>query len=847
MKTIWYVTLFAACALGAQAGTFTPELMLQSEGVGEVRFTPDGSRLYYDRQLPYHARASFDLDLDWRRGLSVLHVTGRDGGEAVPLARDEGDRTWYLDTSPSGRYVLFGWLDGGVQRIGVLDHVTGTERRLQVNGSAVAGQDTYAWLSDTVVLVASQSDEQQRAFVSPRSWESEVIHALERRTREGREASVTVSGGGRYLAPDRRQRRIRMVRVDVATGEAETVAEDVFLPVHNSAPGGRRVAWLREVGHFNVIGLSTPLNVMTTSQRRELVIYDENSGLHVVPGCDGCTVDRGGTMRWSPSGDQLLFSARYRDGDRLGYRYYIYDARDQSVSQFQPRGLDFEVVNDMRRQALYLPLTWLDDGHFAVRTWDRDAGEEGDQDYRWHLVGRDGTVIRELTDGLPRTGREALRSPVAVHRGDLLMLAGGRLWRVDQQARALPLTPPLEGEVQRYCAPPGVLREIPGMPCEVVHLEDADAHARSIVLDVKREGASSSELWLLDLESEPGGFTRLEVPTADTEVVEASVAAGAAVYLQQDREGAALVMVRSDGTRHLLWRFNTHLSDVRAPARVRLDRREPGESEDRHDWLLLPPGHRDGQRHPLLVYFYPETNYGPELEEHDLRQVSFLNLNLAAAKGYAVLLASMRISPPGSAGEPMREMHEQLIRAAENAVARGYADPERWALFGHSFGGYGVNSVITQTGRFKAAIASASSSNLFTSYGSGMHVQPATGTHDRPASGAIWAEGQGRMAGPPWENVERYARNSPVLHADRITTPLLLVHGDRDSAHVNEAEQLFLALQRLGRDVQFVRYWGEAHHLQSPANIIDLWERIDAFLAGHLGQPGTTDEAEGQH
>src|SRR5690606_8267274 len=137
---------------------------------------------------------------------------------------------------------------------------------------------------------------------------------------------------------------------------------------------------------------------------------------------------------------------------------------------------------------------------------------------------------------------------------------------------------------------------------------------------------------------------------------------------------------------------------------------------DRHDWLLLPPALRPGERRPLLVFFYPENEYGRELDEFDLRHVSFLNMSLAAAPGHVVLLASMRIAPPGAPdSSPMREMHGQLIRAAENAVRAGYADPRRWAIIGHSYGGYGVNSVLTQTDRFRAAIALAGPSNMTSS------------------------------------------------------------------------------------------------------------------------------------
>src|SRR3546814_8220481 len=87
------------------------------------------------------------------------------------------------------------------------------------------------------------------------------------------------------------------------------------------------------------------------------------------------------------------------------------------------------------------------------------------------------------------------------------------------------------------------------------------------------------------------------------------------------------------------------------------------------------------------------------------------------------MMASMKKSDYGTdGGNPMREMHEQLIRAAETAVAKGYVDPRRWAIMGHSYGGYGTNSVITQTDRFKAAISLDGPANLTRGYRSEEHT-----------------------------------------------------------------------------------------------------------------------------
>ncbi len=90
------------------------------------------------------------------------------------------------------------------------------------------------------------------------------------------------------------------------------------------------------------------------------------------------------------------------------------------------------------------------------------------------------------------------------------------------------------------------------------------------------------------------------------------------------------------------------------------------------------------------------------------------------------------------------------------------------------------------------------------------------------------------MGGPPWQDAQRYVRNSPLFQAERVETPLLIIQGDMDYVPLQQGEQFFSALYRQGKRARFVRYWGEGHVFQSPANIRDMWEEVygwfDEFL-----------------
>jgi dipeptidyl aminopeptidase/acylaminoacyl peptidase len=145
---------------------------------------------------------------------------------------------------------------------------------------------------------------------------------------------------------------------------------------------------------------------------------------------------------------------------------------------------------------------------------------------------------------------------------------------------------------------------------------------------------------------------------------------------------------------------------------------------------------------------------------------------------------------------------------------------------GHSYGGYSVYGLITQTQRFKAAVGYAGFTDLLSLYGS---LDPRYRFNDvsNPIWGPYYLESQqARMGVPPWKDLERYLRNSPYVHADKVTTPLLMIHGDVDVMPLSQAEQFFIALNRLGKRAKLVRYLGEGHVVESPGNTIDLWEHI---------------------
>jgi dipeptidyl aminopeptidase/acylaminoacyl peptidase len=254
--------------------------------------------------------------------------------------------------------------------------------------------------------------------------------------------------------------------------------------------------------------------------------------------------------------------------------------------------------------------------------------------------------------------------------------------------------------------------------------------------------------------------------------------------------------------------------------------------------LVLPAGHQQGKRYPLVTWLYPgwmvtDTSYVPFL--YDKQSVSSLNLVPLISRGVGLLIPSLPLPPDGETADPYLELPKGVMPAVDRAIELGFADPDRLALMGHSFGGYATFSLVSYTHRFKAAFAMAGPSNLVSKYGEYFPGQRYYDyAHEELFGPALAESGQTRMGRPPWGDLFRYMRNSPISFADRVQTPLMIIQGDMDYVSLQQGEEFFNAMYRLGKEAHFVRYWGEGHVIDSPANIRDLWQRIFAWLDQHL-------------
>lgn len=234
--------------------------------------------------------------------------------------------------------------------------------------------------------------------------------------------------------------------------------------------------------------------------------------------------------------------------------------------------------------------------------------------------------------------------------------------------------------------------------------------------------------------------------------------------------------------------------------------------------LLTPPGYvppspgQAAKKIPLLVYCHGGPIGGVTLGifpqfMHVPGQIDPYPAEAFASAGYAVLFPMPRGgSGYGEAGHRMiindwgGPDYKDIMAGVDQLIAQGIADGDRLGVMGASYGGYMTNWIVTQTPRFKAATAGASIADLSDLY-------------YLTDGGDLMAE----YYQLPWQNPEGYARSSPLTHAAKVTTPILISHGDRDPrVPLATAQKFFRALQAHGKTAEMDIYPRGGHVFYEP-------------------------------
>ncbi len=239
-------------------------------------------------------------------------------------------------------------------------------------------------------------------------------------------------------------------------------------------------------------------------------------------------------------------------------------------------------------------------------------------------------------------------------------------------------------------------------------------------------------------------------------------------------------------------------------------------------WLVLPESASAASPAPLLLWVH-----GGPMSSWNAWSWRW-NPWLMAARGYAVLLPDPALSTGYGQEFIARGYHDwgarpfaDIMAVTEPVLARPDIDADRAGMMGGSYGGYMANWMAGHTDRFKAIVSHAGLWALDQMFG----------TTDHPM---FWRP----QFGDPLTQPEMYEANSPHRHIERIRTPMLVIHGDKDyRVPVSEALRLWWDLSRYGAEAKFLYFPDENHWILAPGHARIWYETVFAFLAEHmLGQ-----------
>ncbi|MFQ5606130.1 MAG: prolyl oligopeptidase family serine peptidase [bacterium] len=252
--------------------------------------------------------------------------------------------------------------------------------------------------------------------------------------------------------------------------------------------------------------------------------------------------------------------------------------------------------------------------------------------------------------------------------------------------------------------------------------------------------------------------------------------------------------------------------------------------------LYKPENFDPEKKYPMIVYFYERNSHNLHRHWTPEAHRSIINFTFYVSRGYVVFVPDI----PYRVGYPGESALNAVLPGVTHLIKQGFVDEKNIGVQGHSWGGYQIAFMVTRTNIFKAAEAGAPVSNMISAYG---------GIRWRTGRSRMfqYERTQSRIGGSLWEYPMRYMENSPIFWADKIETPLLIMHNDHDGAVPwYQGIELFVALRRLGKPVWMINYNDEPHWPTKFHNKKDWQIRLQQFFDHYLkGAPAPVWLKEG--
>ncbi|MDY3561534.1 prolyl oligopeptidase family serine peptidase [Gemmata sp. JC673] len=241
--------------------------------------------------------------------------------------------------------------------------------------------------------------------------------------------------------------------------------------------------------------------------------------------------------------------------------------------------------------------------------------------------------------------------------------------------------------------------------------------------------------------------------------------------------------------------------------------------------LVKPENFDPSKKYPMVVYIYERLSENLHtFRAPNVVRGQVINPTFYASNGYLVLMPDIAYK----IGAPGQSAIKCVLPAIQAVADKGYVNEKAIGINGQSWGGYQIAYMVTQTNRFKAAVAGAPVANMVSAYDG---IRWGTGLPRQ----FQYEKTQSRIGATLWEAPMKYIENSPVFMADRVETPLLMIHNDQDDAVPwYQGIEYYLALRRLGKEVYLLNYNGEPHNLAKKSAARDFAMRMFQFFEHHL-------------
>lgn len=244
-----------------------------------------------------------------------------------------------------------------------------------------------------------------------------------------------------------------------------------------------------------------------------------------------------------------------------------------------------------------------------------------------------------------------------------------------------------------------------------------------------------------------------------------------------------------------------------------------------HEGMLYKPSNFDiKQKYPLLVNFYEKSSDRLHRHRAPFPHRSTINYSFYVSKGYVIFNPDIHYK----IGYPGESCYNSVMSGLDVVIDMGFIDEENIGVQGHSWGGYQIAHLLTKTNKFKCAESGAPVVNMFSAYG-----------------GIRWRSGlsrmfqyehtQSRIGGTIWDSKDLYEENSPIFNMDKVQTPVLIMHNDKDGAVPwYQGIEYFVALRRLDKPAWLLNYNNEPHWPVKRQNRIDFNIRMAQFFDYYL-------------